>query len=199
MRYFLSLLLWPALMLLSLDLQAQNADLIKNTFGPNVEVVGGAKPTELKGDFNGDGLQDIAVLVTPKGKRGDLAPGVTIALTSEGARPLDPASVLNGKNSLAVIHGSASGLQSPQAKYLIYDFGWIGWKGPENGTLVVIPKAEQKKDRKGYLTLAPNHRVGLPDVNKGAVIVVPTDANINTVLYWDGSKYRFWIAPGEAD
>lgn len=200
MRYFLSLFFFPALLLsVAFNLQAQNADLIKNTFGPQVEVVAGATPIELKGDFNGDGFQDIAVLVNPKGKRGDLLPGVNIAQTSEGARPLEPATILNGKNSLAVIHGSAAGLQPPKDKFLIYAFGWIGWNGPETGALRVLPKAKQKRDRKGYVALSPDNYVSLPEVNKGAVIVVPTEAGINTILYWDGVKYRFWLDPGEGD
>ena len=206
MRYLLSLFLCSALMLLGLvKSQAQNADpapslaLIKNAFGPNVEALGGTNPVELKGDFNGDGFQDIAVLVRPKGKRGELLPGVNVVQTSEGARPLEPTAILNGENSLAVIHGSAAGLQSPKDKFLIYAFGWIGWNGPETGGLLVLPKAKQIRDRKGYVALSSENYVSLPKVNKGAVIVVPTEAGINTILYWDGTKYRFWIDPGEGD
>jgi len=82
---------------------------------------------------------------------------------------------------------------------LIYAFGWIGWNGPETGGLLVLPKAKQIRDRKGYVALSSENYVSLPKVNKGAVIVVPTEAGINTILYWDGTKYRFWIDPGEGD
>jgi hypothetical protein len=208
MRYFLSLIFLTVLLLLgrsssssavTLASELPVGILIKNTFGPNVEVVRAATPIELKGDFNGDGFKDIAVLVSPKGRRSELAPGVNIAQTTEGARSLAPADILNGNNSLAVIHGSASGLQSPKAKYLIYAFGWIGWNGTGTGSLLVLPKAKQKRDKQGYATLSPGNAVSLPQVNKGDVIVVPTEAGINTILYWDGSKYRFWLDPGEAD
>ncbi len=164
---------------------------IKSSFGPNIEVVGGSKPVELKGDLNGDGAQDIAVLVKPQGKRGELAPGVKMVHTAEGVRELAPTSILNGKNSLAVIHGGTGD------KFLIYAFGWIGWNGAETGPLLVLPKAKQKRDKQGYATLSPENYVSLPEKNKGDVIVVPTEAGINTILYWDGMKYRFWLDPGE--
>jgi FG-GAP repeat. len=207
---FLSLLVLPAFFLLpALNLQAQapasavtpatGVELgtwLKSNFGPNVEVAR-AKPMELKGDFNGDGFQDLAVVVSPRGKRGELAPGVNIVLTTEGARELEPTSIMNGKNSLAVIHGAAGRASQPKDKFLIYAFGWIGWNGPETGPLLVLPKAKQKRNRRGYVTLSPENLVHLPDVNQGDVIVVPTEAGINTILYWDGKKYRFWLAPGD--
>lgn len=172
--------------------------LIRDNFGPNLPIVGGAKPMVLKGDFNGDGIGDIAVLVQAKGKRGELLPGVEIIQTSEGARPLEPTTVMNGQHSLALILGNATGWQTPKTtgKYLIYAFGWIGWAGPQTGDLIVLPKTA-KRDKQGYATISPENYVSMPRDNKGDVIVVPTEAGINTILYWNGKTYRFWLDPGD--
>jgi hypothetical protein len=216
----LSFLLLPILMLSGVfNLQAQTAasssavppravnkakevpveSLIRENFGLNVEVVGGSKPTVLKGDFNGDGIADLAVLVKPKGKRGELLPGVLLVQTAEGAKDPAPTSLLNGENSLALIHGSATGWQTPKpsGKFLIYAFGWIGWNGTQTGKLVVLPKSKQQRDKQGYATISPENYVSMPKFNKGDAIVVPTEAGINTLLYWNGKTYRFWVDPGE--
>ncbi|MFO1519739.1 MAG: FG-GAP repeat protein [bacterium] len=212
MLSFLSFLLFPVLIFFgTFDLQAQTPApqtkatdapievLIRDQFGPHVEVAGGVKSTVLKGDFNGDGKPDIAVLVKPKGKRGELSPGVRLVQTAEGAKDPAPTAMLNGENSLAVIHGSAAGWQTPapNGKFLIYAFGWIGWPGPQTGNLIVLPKSKQKRDKSGYATLSPQNFVSLPKVIAGDGIVVPTEAGINTFLYWNGKTYRFWVDPGE--
>lgn len=163
-----------------------------------MELVGGPTPTVLKGDFNGDRIPDLAVLVSPKGMRGELPPGVLLVQTAEGARDPAPTEILNGKNSLAVIHGNAAGWKAPRSgdKFLIYAFGWIGWIGPETGNLLVLPKSK-KRNKSGYATLSPGNTVSMPEDNKGDVILVPTKDGINTILYWNGKTYRFWLDPGE--
>jgi len=175
------------------------ATLIKEKFGPNVTVVSDIKPAEFKGDFNGDGFQDLAVLVSPKGKRSELAAGVNVVVTSEGPATLPATAVLNGKNSLAILHGSATGLKDspPNALYLIYDFAWVGWNGAETGGLILLPKAKQKRDKAGYAAISAENYVSMPKANIGDALVVPTEAGINTLLYWDGKKYRFWFDPSD--
>ena len=202
---FSSIFLVPILMLLGVfHLHAQTTEvsveaLIRDHFGAQVEVVKDPNPTVLKGDFNGDGMGDLAVLVSPKGKRGELSPGVRMIHTAEGVRDPEAAEILNGRNSLALVLGSASGWKSPKTggKFLIYSFGWIGWKGSETGKLVVLSKSKLKRDKKGYATLSPNNRVSLPGDSRGDLILVPTEGGINTILYWNGKTYRFWLDPGE--
>src|SRR5258705_2702597 len=95
------------------------------SFGPALDAAAEFNPFYLTGDFNGDGMQDLLVLVRIKLKRSQLPKDVRVvnpfyADPSYGpAYPDDP--VTRTRRGFAIIHGSKSGWNalSPLAKFLL--------------------------------------------------------------------------------
>lgn len=174
------------------------SDSLKKSFGSAVEATTTFKPYYLTGDFNGDGAQDILVVVRLKGSRSELAPDVKIYNPFERPKaiyPEDPAA--NPTLALAVIHGSRPGWQTTPALEKFLLFG----QTPLlilNYSRAVSSEAANKKGLMELLTKRSTKHRGdgwPPATAKGDSIVLGTEAT-DSILYWNGEAYRWEEAAG---
>src|SRR5258705_11831312 len=102
--------------------QSSLRETLQKSFGSAVESVTTFKPFYLTGDFNGDGAQDILMVVRIKGPRAELASDVTLYNPFERPKAVFPANPsANPTLAFAIIHGSKPGWQAPPAleKFLL--------------------------------------------------------------------------------
>jgi hypothetical protein len=91
-------------------------EAIKASFGSSLEPVKGFSPYYLTGDFNGDGAQDLVMVVRIKGRSTDLPSDVKVYNPFERPKavfPDDPAATPT--LAFAVIHGARTGWQTSPA------------------------------------------------------------------------------------
>jgi hypothetical protein len=166
------------------------AEALQIGFGALVEAMTGFKPFYVMGDFNGDGGQDIVVVVRINGRRNNLPKDVRVLNPFEfrGAIkfPANPAS--ENKLALAIIHGWKT--PGPRRTFLL-----IG-----DSPILILEYARatsnQLDDRKGLIELMgkrdkrPKGET-LPRGSRGDVIVLGTEVGGDSHLYWDGRTYRW--------
>ena len=167
---------------------------LNTSFGPALEAVTAFNPFYLTGDFNGDGMPDLLVVVRIKLKRDDLPKDVRILNpfyndSSYGpAYPTDPA--VKTRRGFAIIHGTKAGWNGPTplAKFLLVGespirlmFMDAGSEPSDKGDpLMELIKRGSKRSRE-------YRRASL---QKGDLISLPT-GGAGSFLYWDGRKYRW--------
>ena len=148
-------------------------EVLKTSFGPALEPATRFKPFYLTGDFNGDGAQDIAIVVRIKGQRRDLAPDVKILNPfDDGPRVTFPVdSATKPTLALAIIHGTATGWKTsqPAGKFLLlgespvlileYDRS-AGKPEDAKDLMEIMTKRVAKGAVIGEMGLASGHREG---------------------------------------
>jgi len=174
--------------------KAQSAavtEALQASFGSAVEAVTGFKPFYLTGDFNGDGMQDIVIVVRIKERRTALPKDVRLInpfySSPKVTFPANPAS--ENKLALAIIHS----WKTPQtaAKFLL-----VG----EAPILILVHERTSDPDgAKGLMELMSKRgkrRRGqtFPPTAKGDVILLGTEVGSDSPLYWNGKTYR-WEEP----
>jgi hypothetical protein len=156
-------------------------------FGPTVEVITDTKPYYLLGDFNGDGNQDVAVVVSAVrgrfelSKRGVQYVDVDPASKTNGSR-LDPTKDMDvGCFGIALVHGTAT-----------------GWDSPAEGDTYFFYEcfAPFRLVRKGGTIRRERGAEGPPPELKGDAIMLDLENGGRTLIYWDGSTYRGYNARG---
>lgn len=167
------------------------------SFGPALEPLTGFKPFYLTGDFNGDGMQDLLVVVRIKLRRSELPKDVRVLNpfyndpAYGAAYPSDPAA--KPTLAFAIIHGTKA-----------------GWKTSEStGKFLLVgesPILVMEQDREKYVAsngMDPNNGMKLmrkrskprkgewpPAAAKGDSIYLPTSGS-DSILYWNGKTYRW--------
>ena len=148
---------------------------IRENFGDSVIVDIQHKPYYLLGDFNGDGLKDIAVVVKTGGSTKGLAGGVKVL------NPwLESLQEKNGANSisdlaLVIIH---SWNVKPTARFLLLDSVF------EGGELKIYSAALKRK-------------YGLkPPTVRGRNLIYTSSEDAGGIIYWDGRTY-LWSQQGD--
>jgi hypothetical protein len=125
-------------------------------------------PNLLHGDFDGDGTPDLLAVVRVVRPWPVYYAGTAVDDVSRGAEV-----------GFAIIHGTPAG--RPPEVYLLHDPNPVSILDTQAArALRVVPRAE----------LAAPGEPELARAAHGDVIVVPTEAGIDTYLYWDGSTYR---------
>jgi hypothetical protein len=161
---------------------------LQTNFGAAVEASPAFKPFYVTGDFNGDGAQDIVIVVLIKAGRSALPKDVRILNPFEFERrikfPANPAT--ENKLALVIIHGWKN--PKPSAKYLL-----IG----ESPILVLDYQrvtSAQPADRQNLIGLM-NKRGRRPKGStyprgaKGDVILLGNQVGDDSPLYWNGRTY----------
>ena len=162
------------------------AAILHKQFGEHVQFHETA-PTILKGDFNGDGFADIAVVVKVDEAKSELkAHAVTFVDT-------DPFSSTNGTAldmykfephnclGLVFIHGSQSGWEQPVARFLSYDCF--------SGAKLF---AKQRRISRRIAS-----KKGMPRLI-GDAITLEMENGSSQLIYWTGKGYKgFSLSAGD--
>lgn len=153
-------------------------ELLKKYISPKV-VLGANQSSDVKqGDFNGDGIDDLAVVFLPLTK---LAKSANVNAVKLWDYPS-----LNAKDkmhkSLAVFHGSKKGWHSDdiQAYVFLDNTGAL-----ETPSFELIVSKGNDKNYKENISF-------LPIKIKTDLIIIPTEAGIDTYLYWIDASYKLY-------
>lgn len=174
------------------------SEALNASFGQAVDPVTAFSPFYLRGDFNGDGAEDIAIAVRIKGRRTLLPKDVRILdpfhYGTKTTYPADPLKQVTF--ALAIIHGSRSGWKSAPiaGKFLLF--------GESPVLILETTRADAGPDaRKNLMELIRKRgrraRGSLPPPRdaKGDTIILGTEA-ADSFLYWNGKTYRWYESEG---
>jgi hypothetical protein len=171
---------------------------LKTSFGSSLEAVTSFNPYYLTGDFNGDGAQDILIVVRLKGRRSELPPDVKILnpfyRTGQPTFPVDPSA--KPTLAFAIIHGTNAGWKTsqPGAKFLLLGESPVLILENDRAT------SGRSEDAKGLMEIVSKRgrrRAASqpPAAAKGDSILLGTEAAEST-LYWNGKTYRWQESEG---
>jgi hypothetical protein len=159
--------------------QATVSELLASEFGSNVKVTQFNSSDHAEGDFNGDGYQDIAVMVNIESATGDLKPhGVrlfdTDPYSQSNGMELDPAKLeVHNCSGLAIVHGSVGGWRKPLAKFMIYNcFSSV------------------KLFAKGSRIKRSSQSKGITPRPLGDFLLLDLENGGQAIVYWNGKSYR---------
>lgn len=170
--------------------------VVEKAFGSTVQPVTGFKPHFVTGDFNGDGAQDLAIVVRLDRGRGGLPTDVrTINPFGYGPTPYPLPAPDAATLGLAIIHGSKAGWQTnpAAAKFVLLGDSPVlilqAQRATEPGAANNLMSLMRKRARRARADAWP------PAAARGDGIVVETEAT-ESILYWDGKTYRWKEAAG---
>ncbi len=154
-------------------------NLISHYFGGNAQVSDTQQPPYVSGDFNNDGIQDIAILFHTDANMGANS---QVKISTPW---LIPGSKQSQKlyTSLAIINGERDGFQSAQTKV----FGLLDYSGvlaTPSFQLILMKSTDKEYDE--YQTM-------LPAKTNGDILILPTEAGIDTYIYWNKDKYDLFM------
>jgi hypothetical protein len=161
---------------------------LQTNFGAAVEASTAFEPFCEIGDFNGDGAQDIAVVVRIKERRSALPKDVRILNPFQFERtiifPANPAT--ENKLALVIIHGWKS--PKPSGKFLLI--------GDSPVLILSYDRAisDQPADRQDLMGLMRKRGkrpkgAPFPRAARGDVILLGNQVGDNSPLYWNGRTY----------
>lgn len=151
-------------------------NLIEYYFSDDANIADDSRPYFLTGDFNGDGEGDIAILFYPTE---DIKPSKQLQQSWPWAFE---GSIQSNKihKSLAIINGQPSGWTSPNAKA----FALLDKSGAlETPSFQLMMKKRSEVRAKNIL----------PIPVAGDILILPTEAGIDTYVYWDKSEYKLHV------
>jgi hypothetical protein len=161
---------------------------MQSNFGSAVEASTAFQPFYVTGDFNGDGAQDIAVVVRIKERRSALPKDVRLLnpyqLEKTIEFPANPAT--ENKLALVIIHGwknpkpSGKFLLIGDSPILILDYQRVISDQPADRRNLIALMSKRGKRRKGET---------FPRGAKGDVILLGNQVGDNSPLYWNGRTY----------
>jgi hypothetical protein len=162
-------------------------------FGDTAFVVDGFQPSSVTGDFNGDGTEDLALVVTITKGLAALPKGVTVLRPygyeePEGATPAPTI----GARFVAIIHGQKSGEETvPKAAYLFAGGSPVlvvqSRRTAEN-LQECMAVVRRKRKPKEEVPLDP------PKAARGDSLFLATEA-AGGLVFWNGKTYRWYESP----
>ena len=167
---------------------------LQASFGSVVEAVTGFTPFYVTGDFNGDGAQDILVVVQIKEPRAALPKDVRLINPFwDTPKVIFPKNLEGEKTlALAIIHkwktpdGATKFLLVGQAALLIFVHDRISDPKSAKDLMRVISRRGKRPKGETF-----------PRTAKGDVILLWTEVGDETPLYWNGRTYKW--EEGSAD
>ena len=167
--------------------QAALVETVQKHFGATVEVVTAFQPFSVAGEFNGDGAQDVVVVVRIKARRNALPTNVKLLNPFETRSaikfPANPDS--QNKLALAIIHGWKT---ETVGKFLLL--------GESPVLIMQYARAisSEQGDKQNLISLMSKRGrrpagVTLPRGSKGDVILLATEVGGDSLLYWNGRTY----------
>ena len=174
--------------------QTAVVETVQKHFGATVEVVTAFQPFNVAGDFNGDGAQDVVVVVRIKSRRNALPTNLKLLnpFETSGAIkfPANPDS--ENKLALAIIHSWKTETVRAASSY-VGKFLLLG----ESPVLIMqyarATSSEQGDKQKLISLMSKRGRrpagVTLPHGSKGDVILLATEVGGDSLLYWNGRTY----------
>jgi len=168
---------------------------VQKHFGPAVQAVMSFQPFFVIGDFNGDGVLDLAAVVRLKARRQTLPADVKLLNPFErgGAIKFPNNPEADNKLAVAIIHSWNN--PAPAAKLLLLgespililqNARAISSEPNERVNLIGLRRRRAKRTR----------GVILPGGSKGDVILLATEVGGDGLLYWNGRTY-LWEEPAE--
>jgi len=164
------------------------AAVLQTSFASAVETSTAFQPFYVTGDFNGDGAQDIAVVVRIKERRSALPKDVRLMNPFQFEKtiefPANPAT--ENKLALVIIHGwknpkpSGKFLLIGDSPILILDYQRVTSDQPADRRNLIALMSKRGKRRKGET---------FPRGAKGDVILLGNQVGDNSPLYWNGRTY----------
>ncbi len=153
--------------------------LIKKYLSPKFVTESDDTSSVIKGDFNGDGVIDLAVLFLPTS---EIVTSNNLKVTKLWQYP-DAVPTSGFHKSLVIFHGDESDWLSgdKQVHVLLDTTGAL--ETPSFKLLVSHVRDKDYKDNVKYLP-----------VNKlqSDLIILPTEAGIDTYIYWDQGRYHLF-------
>ena len=150
------------------DMQA----IITAQFGPEF-VLAQSFPV-LTGDFNGDGVEDVALVVTPKG---------ALQIDSERFRVIDPSSEYFGLGDPKITAQFASqNPGGPRYLLIIHGLGKDAWRIKEPKERFVVINVSFDRISVGHVV---KKKKAMDDIN------LEETGIISSFLYWNGHRYKW--------
>jgi hypothetical protein len=152
---------------------------IHDQFGPKLKIYNDTSPYYLRGDFNGDGFGDIAVLVKAEEGKEDLKTHKIKYIdinpfNGSNGKEKDPVvDIGEGCLGIALIHGTAAGWEAPGAKYIFYECF-----------------SPFRLVRKGQKISRGRASEGPTPVPAGDSIQLDLENGATVLVYWNGKAYR---------
>lgn len=153
-------------------------DLVKKHFSSAAQVSTDSSPYYVAGDFNGDGHDDVAVLIQPQNtikKQLHTAPVMMSAPWIYSGQSLGS----ELRKSLAIINGGGS--NDPVRVFALLDSS--GVLETPSFELILIKKSDQ-----GYA----EHQAMLPEGSRADLIVLPSEAGIDSYILWENNQYTVY-------
>lgn len=152
--------------------------LINHFFPEQKKMKKGTKPTFKLGDFNGDGLEDIAVLFKPTSKP------VETAQLKTSMPWVYPSTIKSKKYHRSLIIFQKTGNDWLTDKTRI--FTMLATTGVlETPSFKLLVSYKSDKDYSEHASM-------LPVKTNNDLIILPTEAGIDTYIYWDKDTYKLF-------
>lgn len=153
--------------------------LVSNYFGSSSQVSNAKSQFYVTGDFNADGIQDVAVLFKPGS---GMKPSVQVNISAPWEIGRNDAKG-SFHTSLAIIHGHADGLMSAKTSvFALLDHSGV-LETPAFRLMVV------KRTNVDY----QQYQARLPVKTSGDILILPTEAGIDTYVYWNKGSYQLHV------
>lgn len=152
--------------------------LISHYFPTEAKVLENSQPIFKLGDFNGDDIEDIAILILPENNQ---KPTSQLEVSTPWHFPGTTISKKPHK-SIAIFNGSHDKWQSDKTRvFLLLD----------NLGVLETPSFELLMTKKSDADYR-EHSDMLPIKTTNDFLILPTEAGIDTYVYWDGQTYKLF-------
>jgi len=162
------------------------AEAVQRNFGNGVEVVTSFNPFQVTGDFNGDRLQDLAVVVRITGARNLLPKEVRLLNPFDRGGSIHFPRASDHRLALAILHD----WKNPAATGRFLLLG--------ESPILILQNAratsKEESDRNELLSIrrrSSKRRAAapFPRTAKGDVVLLGTEVGGDSLLYWNGRTY----------